>query len=315
MPRETRSWWIYQGHGNRNENNALSPELPHLREPPPWRRFGKQAGQDRGATFEPETAEIDRVNAALLLRRPLLVTGRPGTGKTSLTYAVAHELGLEPVLRWSITSRTTLQDGLYRYDAIGRLQDTPPAGAHEVKLPEISDYLTLGPLGTAFFGRPYQAEGSETRYYPRVLLIDEIDKSDIDMPNDLLHLFEEGEFEIPELGRLESRDYQQDEQSGDKGFCIKPADYDNPASFQYQTKLFIPADGWVRCPTAAFPLVIMTSNGEREFPPAFLRRCLQLDMQLPDEDKLARIVAKHFARASPLSPENLRHQPTHRVVR
>ena len=132
-----------------------------------------------------------------------------------------NTIGLEPVLRWSITSRTTLQDGLYRYDAIGRLQDTPPAGAHEVKLPEISDYLTLGPLGTAFFGRPYQAEGSET-CYPRVLLIDEIDKSDIDMPNDLLHLFEEGEFEIPELGRLESGKYQQNEQSGKKGFRIKP---------------------------------------------------------------------------------------------
>ncbi|HRX63147.1 MAG: AAA family ATPase [Candidatus Competibacteraceae bacterium] len=294
MPRETRSWWIYQGHGDRNEDNALSPRLAHLGEPPPWRRFGKQARQDRGATFEPETAEIDRVNAALLLRRPLLVTGRPGTGKTSLTYAVAHELGLEPVLRWSITSRTTLQDGLYRYDAIGRLQGTSPADAREARLPEIGDYLTLGPLGTALFGRQHRTETSEILHYPRVLLIDEIDKSDIDMPNDLLHLFEEGEFEIPELGRLGRRQDGRNERS-DEGFLIKPADYDNPASFQYRTKLFIPADGWVRCPTAAFPLVIMTSNGEREFPPAFMRRCLQLDMQLPDKGKLARIVAKHFA--------------------
>ena len=75
-----------------------SPELTHLREPPPWQRFGKQARQDRGATFEPETAEIDRVNAALLLRRPLLVTGLPRTGKTSLTYAVAYELGLQRIV-------------------------------------------------------------------------------------------------------------------------------------------------------------------------------------------------------------------------
>ena len=95
---------------------------------PPWRRFDREANRKRGAEFIPEPYEIERVNAALLLRRPLLVTGRPGTGKTSLTYAVAHELGLEPVLRWSITSRTTLKDGLYHYDAIARLQDTPQAG-------------------------------------------------------------------------------------------------------------------------------------------------------------------------------------------
>ncbi len=288
-----RPWWIYQGHGKRNEDNTLSSQLTHLGDPPPWRRFGKQARHDRGATFEPEIGEIDRVNAALLLRRPLLVTGSPGTGKTSLTYAVAHELGLEPVLRWSITSRTTLQDGLYRYDAIGRLQDTPSPSVPDSRLPEISDYLTLGPLGTAFFGRRHQIEAGKTIFYPRVLLIDEIDKSDIDLPNDLLHLFEEGEFEIPELARLESRGDEQNEK-GDEGFHIKPADYEEPVSFQHHTKLFIPADGWVRCPTAAFPLIIMTSNGEREFPPAFMRRCLQLKMQLPDKDKLARIVAKHF---------------------
>ena len=302
MPREPRSWWIYQGLEKRNEANALSPELARLGVPPPWRRFGKQARQDRGATFEPETAEIDRVNAALLLRRPLLVTGRPGTGKTSLTYAVAHELGLEPVLRWSVTSRTQRQDGLYRYDAIGRLQDTPRAGQHEGEPPDIGNYLTLGPLGTALFGRILQTEDGEPVLteegkpvvYPRILLIDEIDKSDIDLPNDLLHLFEEGEFEIPELARLESREYQENPK-GEKGFWIKPDDYNDPLSFQCQKKLFIPADGRVRCPDNGFPLVIMTSNGEREFPPAFMRRCLQLEMQLPNEDKLKRIVERHFA--------------------
>ncbi len=212
MSREIRSWWIYQGLEERNETNVLSPALSRLGTPPPWRRFGKQSRQDRGATFDPEDAEIDRVNAALLLRRPLLVAGRPGTGKTSLTYAVAHELGLEPVLRWSITSRTQLQDGLYRYDAIGRLQDTQLADKQKVEPRDIGNYLTLGPLGTALFGRALQTEDGEPVLtedgkpvvYPRILLIDEIDKSDIDLPNDLLHLFEEGEFEIPELARLES---------------------------------------------------------------------------------------------------------------
>jgi len=294
MSREIRSWWIYQGLEKRNETNALSPELTRLGAPPPWRRFGKQARQDRGATFEPETAEIDRVNVALLLRRPLLVTGRPGTGKTSLTYAVAHELGLEPVLRWSVTSRTQLQDGLYRYDAIGRLQDTPRAGEHEGEPPDIGNYLTLGPLGAALFGRILHTEDGNPVVYPRVLLIDEIDKSDIDLPNDLLHLFEEGEFEIPELARLESREYQENPED-EKGFWIKPHDYNDPLSFQHRKKLFIPADGRVRCPDNGFPLVIMTSNGEREFPPAFMRRCLQLEMQLPDEGKLERIVERHFA--------------------
>lgn len=294
MPHDVKPWWIYQGHGNRNTSNALSAELARLGASPPWRRFGEQAHQDRGATFEPEITEIDRINAALLLRRPLLVTGRPGTGKTSLTYAVAHELGLEPVLRWSITSRTQLQDGLYRYDAIGRLQDTPAAGEQAGQRPDIGNYLTLGPLGTAFFARKSRTKTGEPLCYPRILLIDEIDKSDIDLPNDLLHLFEEGEFEIPELARLASQ-REPVHPAKENGFWIKPADFNDPLSFHYQQKCFIPADGRVRCHSDAFPLVIMTSNGEREFPPAFLRRCLQLEMALPDANKLERIVERHLA--------------------
>ncbi|MCP4697965.1 MAG: AAA family ATPase [Gammaproteobacteria bacterium] len=305
MSQEIPNWCIYRGSGKRNTDNTLSPHLAALKEPPPWRRFDRQAKQERGATFEPEPEEILRVNAALLLRRPLLITGKPGTGKTSLTYAVAHELGLEPVLRWSITSRAVLQDGLYRYDAIGRLQDTPRAGAHEGEQPDISKYLTLGPLGTALFARTHQTGDEKTVYYPRVLLIDEIDKSDIDLPNDLLHLFEEGEFEIPELARLEhfypgshddddSMSSQHDRQELQKAeFYLKPHDYDDPVSFQYRRKVPVPADGRIHC--HAFPLVIMTSNGEREFPPAFLRRCLQLEIQLPDAKKMARIVSRHFA--------------------
>jgi MoxR-like ATPase len=270
-------WWIYQGTGEYNERNRLSTNvISGLKQAdtPPWRRFDPVAARQRGAKFIPELYEIERVNAALLLRRPLLVTGRPGTGKTSLTYAVAHELGLEPVLRWSITSRTTLHDGLYHYDAIARLQDIPQAGDRKGEKPPIGDYIKLGPLGTAFVGKEHEDE-----YYPRVLLIDEIDKSDIDLPNDLLHVFEEGEFEIPELKRQKEPIFQ-----------IEPWDDGPKAEIQ---------QGKVQC--RAFPIVVMTSNGEREFPPAFLRRCLQLEMHPPERDKLKRIVE---ARLGPTGAHN-----------
>ncbi|GAA6617899.1 hypothetical protein NUACC26_037100 [Scytonema sp. NUACC26] len=102
--------------------------------------------QRRGETYQARPEEIELVNAALYLRRPLLVTGKPGTGKTSLAYAVAYELNLGEVLHWSITTRTTLKDGLDRYDAIGRLQDAK--GASEDNLKEIGNYIDLGPLGT-----------------------------------------------------------------------------------------------------------------------------------------------------------------------
>jgi MoxR-like ATPase len=133
--------------------------------------------------------------------------------------------------------------------------------------PEIGDYLTLGPLGTALLPSDK----------PRVLLIDEIDKSDIDLPNDLLNIFEEGEFEIPELARIPTAQ--------------------QPVSVrEYQSDNRVRIDkGKVRCTT--FPLVVMTSNGERDFPAPFLRRCLRLYIKPPDDQELARIVNAHLEEA------------------
>ena len=163
--------------------------IGRLPKAPPWRQFDEFA-KARATTFKAPPGIVDVVNAALYLRRPLLITGDPGTGKSSLAYAVAHDLALGPVLTWQINSRSSLLDGLYHYDAIARLRMANlerTAGVDQAKRQseDLGKFIKLGALGTALLANER----------PRVVLIDEIDKSDIDLPNDLLHVLENGMFE------------------------------------------------------------------------------------------------------------------------
>ena len=298
-------WLIYRGVGEPHDGIAALPD------PPPWRDFdggpvggpadtgagsgapgagsgdpgagpgagaaGPPAVSDAGvarrlgahrqaaALHRPEPEELEAVNAALYLRRPLLVTGYPGTGKSTLAHAVAHELKLGRVLRWPVVSRTVLQEGLYRYDAIARLQDVQIAagGGTPGGAPGIGKYIRLGPLGTALLPAAR----------PRVLLVDELDKSDIDLPNDLLNVLEEGEFALPELERVADTEPEVQVLTDDG------------------TKATV-CGGRVRC--RAFPFIILTSNGERDFPAALLRRCIQLKLGPPGEKRLATMVRAHL---------------------
>lgn len=255
------AWTIFQGDIEQHHKLADIPP------PPPW-RFSRplekliapkenisEREKVRAAPFLTTEAMRLAVNAALYLRRPLLITGRPGIGKSTLISKVAYELNLGTVLRWPISSRSTVRGGIYEYDAVGRLQ----AGRDIV--PPVEQYLSLGPLGTAMLAKSW----------PRALLIDEIDKSDLDFANDLLNVIEEGEYEIPELRRLGQdevtvRDFDRDEVKVTKGTIV----------------------------CNQFPFVVMTSNGEREFPAPFLRRCVRLAIDPPSPAELADIVQSHL---------------------
>ena len=180
------------------------------------------------------------VNAAITLQRPLLVKGEPGTGKTELARQVAQALEM-PMIEWSIKSTTRAQQGLYEYDAVSRLRDSQLGDA---RVGDVAHYIRKGKLWQAF-----EAEGRV------VLLIDEIDKADIEFPNDLLQ----------ELDRMEF--------------------------FVYETGQTIRA--------RHRPVVIITSNNEKDLPDAFLRRCFFHYIRFPDMDTLRAIVAVHFPGIKP----------------
>ena len=180
------------------------------------------------------------VNAAIALARPLLVKGEPGTGKTQLAEEVARALDA-PLIEWHIKSSTKAQQGLYEYDAVARLRD---AQLGDPGAAEIARYIRPGKLWEAF--------ESERR---AVLLIDEVDKADIEFPNDLLRELDRMDFHVYETGQTVKAQQR--------------------------------------------PIVIITSNNEKELPDAFLRRCFFHYIQFPDRDTMQRIVDVHFAGLKP----------------
>jgi MoxR-like ATPase len=175
------------------------------------------------------------VNAAVTLRRPLLVKGEPGTGKTVLAQQIADAFDA-PLIEWNIKSTTKAQQGLYEYDAVSRLRDSQLGDA---RVHDISNYIRKGKMWEAF-----------TAPKLPVLLIDEIDKADIEFPNDLLTELDRMEFDVYETGE--------------------------------------------RVKAAVRPIVIITSNNEKELPDAFLRRCFFHYIKFPDRDTMQAIVNVHF---------------------
>jgi MoxR-like ATPase len=233
-------------------------------------------------------ALVEAINAALHLRRPLLLTGPPGSGKSSVINLIAAELELGPVLRWHVTSKSVLKDALFDYDALGRLQATqvseanpnPINGSPDPRVLSIDRFVALGPLGTAL----------ASQEMPRAVLIDEIDKSDLDLHGDLLNVLENGEFDIPPLIR-------------DAGEA-----YGAPAPVRHEVRGADGAsyeiwDGSVRA--QHFPVIVMTSNGERTMPAAFLRRCISFKMPAPDVAFLSKVIDAHLGQTAAQTERNL----------
>jgi MoxR-like ATPase len=197
----------------------------------------------------------EAINLALLINRPLLLMGEPGVGKTLAAKAVAHEWYGDNIeghyFQWNIKSTTKAQEGLYRYDALRRLSDAQILKAEDR---EKLNNTTLGAEDSYFqYGKLSEAIKKSTKSDRSILLIDEIDKAEIDFPNDLLHELENYEFTIPETNENVKK----------------------PEGFE-------------------FPLIIITSNREKELPPAFLRRCIYFYIDFPNENELEAILCNHF---------------------
>jgi MoxR-like ATPase len=260
------AWDIFTGTGVPNAVDAWR-QIPN---PPPWRERGVAESR-----FVAPPELLEAVNTALHLRKPLLLTGPPGSGKSMLASIIAAELELGQLLEWHVTSRSSLTDALYEYDALGRLHATQAiSAAASDEADAVQKFVTLGPLGTALASRDR----------PRAVLIDEIDKSDLDLPGDLLHVLELGEFDIPPLVRAAG---STDGQPGiDPSYEVRGAD----------RATYGVTGGVVR--RTHLPVVVMTSNGERAFPPPFLRRCVRFEMPTPSESFLEEVVAAHLGGAA-----------------